>query len=1433
MSPRGAAPPRPTGPQPRVARPNTRQAQPPQTAQRGPTQHAQPPRRSFSSDDLDQMPIEVWDLQEGDDLAQPTPSQIHPNPPRHYRSPDGGRSGGMYSPGSITNLPQFSNSQLPAAYSPSVQVDAYPPAQTPYQSMSGSYPAPNFGQTQPPRQVPPQQNYQPSPYNQNSLYNQPSPYNQPPQNYPPQQNYQPSPYDQPHEYNPPPEPLHPPHSSPYSQRSPSSDRYPAQHWTPPEESLGESLSFADLPMAEDDLSPDHVGMQEQELGGFEDFLSANTAPPQEPFSSDVPIPPLKSTEQISDLLGEPMHFEDRLSGDADENDEFFQDALSTPLASSSATPISLDAAVPALPSLSDDLRSAIRKTIDPAMYESRPANASNAPPGLPDPSFHIAEAPPSHPRQATPRQAPPVQSSAPQPSAPAPITPAYPIEELPSGGLRYSKGKNIQSGPPSFKQPPQALTPPPAKKEKSNKAKMQELLKDFVQSEEDAGALQRFLIRRGEKQFGPFTEEEIFDLLNKHDLDGNEELAPIQGESSEVFWQPLYTWPSFAPFVEWLDQNPLRVAMPGVRARGETNTTGEVDPIAASWGKTEDAEPRQGLRGIHPAFWGLAALLFVGSIVTTFWLFRSASFRRNQRNKIPLTISQRAIQLDDIKAHRELAGQALLAYQKQKTPLAWLDIRYAYLLFDSYGVERSLRADVEVVWRDLKKQKLPPEKADDFVLVDLSRAIGLRSNTDLQRLYPKLRTGLKKRVKSVEWGYPIARMFELMGRQRPALELYRFLCEKQTRSALPCWRLGLYYLQKKKNAQALAFLLQAQSRSPEHFPTLLKLLEIGWKHDSPPWRKRIMKIRRVLQQKTLQLRYPPELMARYYALEARYLWSEDQADEALRSLEKATSLQPDDTSILQTLLQYAFWAGQPTRALETIQKTYAEELPDKPELTLLYFRILRHLDARKTWRSASRNLQKRGFKTPQDRYLTLFVQAQWFEMQGKQPLALQAYRQALQERWRPATPFAYLALLPLLVQQQEPDKAEQEKYLKDFERDFPNRPEPLYWQAKLLDHKEQHARYLQISQQLQAKYPRTPYGYELAAYDSKRSPKERFAFLKQAYTLRDGRTRLLLSVIQQLLQQGKTKKALPYLKIALQARPANERCQILEMTALALTALDQCDALPEADKQCTGAPLAYPKGLCLLRRGKADEAQPLFARAERFEKDKTTARFAQALAATQQESAKAQRLLRRILQKEHNFFPAWVLWMTSAEDKKTRDTLMRFHRSQIAKWTDAPEWLKDLPEVLEILFSESKKTLRKLKKKYGKTAASPKPVTPKPVAKKGKKKKPSKIPKPTKRPKPAKPLKVAATPRLTLFFQALLATRLGDDPNQTQMKKLHEAHPRWALPSLALSEMARRKKHVPNCRAPLVEQRQANHPLPMRLLFAHLYARCQQDQTIE
>lgn len=1119
-------------------------------------------------------------------------------------------------------------------------------------------------------------------------------------------------------------------------------------------------------MADDDL-PEHIAMQEQDLDVFDDFLSANTSPP---FKPDHSLTPLTSVQEISDLLGEPLRFEDRLSSETELPSFYEQPPPRNPPLSASA--------LPDLPSLSEDLRSAIRKTVEPAPRHT----ASHSPPSLPDPTFHLPEAPPSQTYYPRPQ---PRNDEHPTP----PALDSSPTE----GGLRYSTGKRNPSKPnpnpatPKQPTPPRQNTLPKEKKASASHSKMQELLKDFVHSENETNStLQRFLIRRSEKQFGPFHEEEIFDMLNKHELDGNEELAPLIAESPEALqWQPLYTWPSFSPLIQWLDQNPLRVAMPGTRTRSE----GSTEALITSSRENMPAPTKTSFwRSIHPAVWTLASLLFFGSVFATFWAFRSASFRRSQRlKKPPLSLTQRALQLDHIQAHRTLSRKAMQAYQQQKNPADWLAIRYAYLLFDSHGTERSMRADVEIIWRDLLKQKFSPTLQKEFSLVELSRAVALRSQDDLQKLYPQLRQSLKTRIQDPVWGYMIARMFELMGREKPAIEIYRSLCQKHTAYVLPCWRQALYHLRHNQENQATAFLLQAKSRAPEHLPALLTLLQHAWRKDTPEWNAQILQIRQAIQQKTLQAHYPQSLMAQYYALEARYLWSENQADEALRALEKAHNLEPQDDDILQRRLRYAFWAGQPQRALDDIQKTYPQHIPQQPEMLLLYFQLLRHFNLRKPWQQALRHLQKKGLAHPRNRFLTLYIQGQWFELQGKPEIALQAYRQALQERWRPKTPFAYPALMRLLLAQEEPDLNERTKYLDDFSRDYPNQPEPLYWRALSLDPAKESAERLALQQTLRSRFPRSPYGYELVALDTKRPPHERLAFLRQAYTLGDGRIRLIYPLIQMLSNLGQTKETLPYLKHALQTRPPNEHCKIFSMQSLALASIGKCEEIPSSE-QCPTHQFALANGICLLRDAKAEQALPLFQRAEAQSKEKTAMQFGQALAYVASENLpKAIRILEILLKKETDFLPAWLLWLQLATDAKTRAALRLFHK----KSTPPPDAdiLHAWPFLLDLLFQDAPTSTKKRKK----WEALP-----------------------------------SITPRVRALLQILFDLQQQPNTAKARFAALARDYPSWEIPWLAQSEIARRENNPPACRSPLVQLRGSTPPpsSSMRLLLAYLYARC-------
>ncbi|MEM1009602.1 MAG: hypothetical protein AAGJ35_11420, partial [Myxococcota bacterium] len=105
-------------------------------------------------------------------------------------------------------------------------------------------------------------------------------------------------------------------------------------------------------------------------------------------------------------------------------------------------------------------------------------------------------------------------------------------------------------------------TPKPA-----SARKMTNLLETFVADEQQSTPQTHFKVRRGEKEFGPFSEEEIFHLLGERRLEGTEEiLFPIQPSQSKE-WIPLSTLPKYAELIRWMVQHPVLVAMPGSRTQ--------------------------------------------------------------------------------------------------------------------------------------------------------------------------------------------------------------------------------------------------------------------------------------------------------------------------------------------------------------------------------------------------------------------------------------------------------------------------------------------------------------------------------------------------------------------------------------------------------------------------------------------------------------------------------------------------------------------------------------------------------------------------------------------------------------------------------------------------------------------------------------------------
>jgi Tfp pilus assembly protein PilF len=1056
---------------------------------------------------------------------------------------------------------------------------------------------------------------------------------------------------------------------------------------------------------EEDLSrrPNHVSLQEQDLSGFDDFLSTKPSPPKPPAFEPL-SPPSASSPSLADL-----------------------------------------------PSLSDDLREVLEK--------KSPRRSS-----------------PEETRQA----------------------PVVPLDLSASDGLMYSKGKRKQ---PPLERASAPLPPSAPSQPVKSQQQLQALLHDLVTADEEANQAlaQRFLIRRGEKQFGPFAEEEIFSMLNQRELDGTEELAPLSLDPhASLVWQTLASWPSFAPIVQWLEQQPLRVAMPGTRPPESIEAPHSKGAIAVaashSWQQHRLAEKKLGFFQSWTGRLALAAtILLAGSISLTFFLFRHASFRKTIKENQPLSILQRAEHLDEIEALRKLVAEALLAYQHQRKIPLWSQIRYAYQLFDHYGEERSMRADVEMIWRDLQKQPAPQES---LLQVELARAISLQDKTELQRLFTKLRPKIGAYLQEASWVYLIARMFTLLGRQKPAEEIYEKICKENKKDARACWHLGLLH-QRQSPKKSLALWLRAQQRAPEHLPTLLSLLEAGWSHDDPAWRQRIQSIRKKIAEVSLRLRYPAKTMTRLYLLEAHHLWVEGATQEAIRAVEKAAQLSPLDAHVRLWRARYLAWGGQAKQFIQEIRARPLHQFLEEPMLLALFFRMMQQQGMRNEWQQALRDIQRKGIKTPKMRYLTLYLQGQSAEMSALWKPAAQAYRQALEEAWRPAEPLASPALLRLLLQQDQSDEAKEQ--LATFKKRFPRSPETLYWEARLALHLKQNNDAHTLAKRLRQSFPRSFEGHLLLS-ELAPSPEKALDSLKDALWRGEGRILLSLKLLRALASQNHLVELLLLSPKISGSFAPQEQCEASQLEAETLAYLGRCEELQKREESttCPTHPLYKARASCALRHRQAEEASRFFRKMLNFPKYKDLSFLGMASSsALQEKSSQAIASLRQALRYEPQNKAAWFLWLhliQQEKDKAPFDAMRKRLQGRLPPSLDL-----GLQIALALRpYKEGTLLQRAARERLQKMLAKQK--------------------------------KSPEIERLQAFFNAAISLR---DPAQTDRAKrdlrtLAKRSPAWRMPILALVEHALYKKDIIACRRE-IEETQRIVPAPsksMRILLTFLYAAC-------
>ncbi len=507
-------------------------------------------------------------------------------------------------------------------------------------------------------------------------------------------------------------------------------------------------------------------------------------------------------------------------------------------------------------------------------------------------------------------------------------------------------------------------------------ADLEDLLLEL--SREESAVITYYLLRR-DKEFGPFSEEEIAQLIERNQIIGDEKIR--RSDSQE--WVPIVQSEEFGSLVRLAKRREQKLKeklfSKESESNGEGGETGEFELVETSGGSDSTAgEGREvsaqgGPVPLYKRRWflyiaGGAAILTVSLSLLLLVLGSSRGPETSVKHRPTISLYQLAI-TDDFSEYKRLFLFLKKKFSENKYDDFLLNVRFLFYLFDSYGEDRELHGRLKLMLNRLYSY---PISEDKRARVELARAIFLKDRGKIAKYYRMLRDKLS--AKNPESAYLAARSEELLFNYKRAEELYKEIIRRfprHIRALLALYRLGKRDYRVKEMAP---YLLRAVKFGPEHLPAQLE----GYLHSIyyNTWLTRRRAIRNRILRAIEKKKFTPVTLARWFFVLSEENWRKDKFERAAYFLKKAIALAPDNRLYRWRRVQFALWRGDYTLArtiLKDMLKKYSH-----PQLEIWYFETLLHTNTKeKLFQYLEANKDKYT-STPLKKYLFYLFVAKYY-----------------------------------------------------------------------------------------------------------------------------------------------------------------------------------------------------------------------------------------------------------------------------------------------------------------------------------------------------------------------------------------------------------------------------------------------------------------------
>ena len=762
-----------------------------------------------------------------------------------------------------------------------------------------------------------------------------------------------------------------------------------------------------------------------------------------------------NTGGLDDLLDD-FDFVDSEEMDASESSDFLAPSMELSLQNSTG------AVIPDIPNLPSPVSKFIKMSGD-SNWSNMLDDADEGIPALPPLGFELVEASTS---SLAPQQVDVIHSQT-EFLSPAPAASTH-----------------TNNAPVSF-----ASKPPPGSMSPEKEAvSISDLLESFVSepSEKEKTEETRYYIQRKEKEFGPFTEREVMQLLESRKLNGDE----LARTHDDFLWIPLEEFEDFGPTIDVLRKVKVRVgwekrskkrrnsqSVPAEEhspANGHSQTAPPFPPSVEERDVVSSPPPKDKRKSFRGVLYGMTLLLLLGG-VGVWWLSKEPKPKAHVvKKKSSFSINQLAIN-DRIDQYRILLRNVVRSYRTGKFSFAWHNVRFAYYLLDSYGNDSTIRAGADRILQKLRKRK---QSQAIVQRIALARAVSMKNSAKVSTLLQPIQTKLA--VTHPEWGFLLARSLEVTGKYDTAQVIYTQLLNKHPKHVRAM--LGLYRVFQALNKpyRASSFLLRAFRAAPDHLPSQLQALSYAINRGT--WLTFRKKIRSNIKRIIKNNLYTQGGLAQWYALQANNYWRLRQTAKAIYRMDQAVTLAPKNRKYRWRRIQLYLWAKRPHRAQQAIneEKDYDKNYKKNAQLRIWSFKALLQWGSKKDILKHLTPIIQKAISDPQERYLSNYLLALSHLKQKNVSDAIESCENANQVKGHKMTkPFARLLLLHLYDQSKRWDKVTEQ--LEALEKIGYTSPLTEYYKGITFLRENAADDAKKLAKKLQSQTPTNYLGYVLSA----------------------------------------------------------------------------------------------------------------------------------------------------------------------------------------------------------------------------------------------------------------------------------------------------------------------------------------------------------------